>query len=155
MSEAQIPIDCPVPPCPRCYESKDELDDHFQSIHGGSASEFDLQEWVDNNRRMEIDELDHEEQYGPYFQSQRNRRLRVDSYECQVCGTDEKTLDWLYGTDFHVHHVRQVDLYIRANGDFDHEGAHSLYNLITLCPRCHPIVEKCGLPPEVDPSDNL
>lgn len=67
--------------------------------------------------------------YGPNWQTQRNKARERDKYTCQVCGLVES------GKAHHVHHIapfRTFTSYLMAN---------QLENLTTLCPTCHHRVE--------------
>jgi DEAD/DEAH box helicase domain-containing protein len=63
--------------------------------------------------------------YGPEWESIRQRVLRRDGERCQVCGalSSEQPL--------HVHHIHPFRSFT------DHETANQLQNLIALCPSCH------------------
>lgn len=71
--------------------------------------------------------------YGPnWLQQRRNARYR-DGYKCQNCGMTEKEA----GQEHDVHHIRPF----REFGIEQYVNANTLSNLITLCHRCHLIVE--------------
>lgn len=67
--------------------------------------------------------------YGPDWESIRQRVLRRDGQRCQVCGTlsSEQPL--------HVHHIQPFRSFI------DRATANQLQNLIALCPSCHRLAE--------------
>jgi len=69
--------------------------------------------------------------YGPNWRPQRRAARKRDGYKCQRCGITEDEL----GREMDVHHIRRF-------GDFsDYKEANSLKNLVTLCNRCHLVVE--------------
>jgi DEAD/DEAH box helicase domain-containing protein len=63
--------------------------------------------------------------YGPNWPAQRDQARARDGYRCQNCGTPEQ------GYAHHVHHK----IPFRAFASY--QQANQLYNLVTLCPRCH------------------
>lgn len=72
------------------------------------------------------------QEYGQGWNEARERALERDGYECQLCGT---TADEL-GRNPDVHHVVPVRAYDASDGH-DIEDAHTLDNLVSLCPGCH------------------
>jgi len=67
--------------------------------------------------------------YGPNWETQRQRARQRDGFRCQLCGAAETS------RTHHVHHkipFRTFDSFIHAN---------MLENLVTLCPECHRRVE--------------
>jgi 5-methylcytosine-specific restriction endonuclease McrA len=73
--------------------------------------------------------------YGPNWRKQRRRTLERDGFECQICSMDREEHQQEYGCNPVVHHVVRF-------GDFDdYETANKLNNLVTLCKRCHGLVE--------------
>lgn len=61
--------------------------------------------------------------YGKHWERKvRPARLRLDGFMCQDCSVEDAT-----GRSLAVHHVR-----LRRNG-----GPDALWNLVTLCLRCH------------------
>lgn len=73
--------------------------------------------------------------YGPNWYQQRREVLERDDYECQSCPVDREQHNERYGCDPVVHHITRF-------GDFDnYKEANELSNLITLCKRCHGLVE--------------
>ncbi len=68
--------------------------------------------------------------YGPNWQTQRQRALDRDGQRCRTCGAD--------GPVLHVHHIRPFRDYGYVPGVNDHYlQANELDNLVTLCPGCH------------------
>jgi 5-methylcytosine-specific restriction endonuclease McrA len=66
--------------------------------------------------------------YGCNWEFQRKQRLKIDDYECWLCGKRQPRLN--------VHHqipFTKCDDYIEAN---------DLSNLVTLCDTCHCIAER-------------
>ena len=57
----------------------------------------------------------------------RNRRIRMDCYQCQMCGTAK---------NLHVHHIRYPDVWGTENVEDD---------LITLCDSCHAKVHEIDI----------
>jgi len=70
--------------------------------------------------------------YGPGWRETRERALERDGYACVVCGADADDI----GRNPDVHHVVPVRLFaaspVLAVGD-----AHTLDNVVSLCPGCH------------------
>jgi len=82
----------------------------------------------------------HINDYGLNWGSQKRKAKKRDNHQCQVCGYvsgGDRVLD--------VHHIKKAKLF---DGDF--ESANHLNNLITLCRKCHALVEKgkieCPIP---------
>ena len=82
--------------------------------------------------------------YGPNWERNRKKVLKRDNYTCQACGetNDEATLD--------VHHLEKFRSFRlplfsgevkNVLAEFNYEQANRIENLITLCKRCHKIVE--------------
>ncbi|HEX7588898.1 MAG TPA: DEAD/DEAH box helicase [Anaerolineae bacterium] len=63
--------------------------------------------------------------YGPNWQTIRDRVRARDGYRCQSCGTAEN------GKAHHVHHKTPFRAFASR------EQANQLDNLVTLCPNCH------------------
>jgi DEAD/DEAH box helicase domain-containing protein len=63
--------------------------------------------------------------YGPDWDTIRQRVLRRDGRTCQVCGTSIQV------DSLHVHHIKPFKSF------HDRLTANQLSNLITLCPTCH------------------
>lgn len=51
--------------------------------------------------------------------------LELDNYQCSICGRENCTEKFYRGKSLSVHHI---------DGNYGNNG---LYNLITLCHRCH------------------
>jgi len=68
--------------------------------------------------------------YGPDWETQRQRARARDHYTCQNCGAKER------GKPHHVHHRVPFRLFSSS------EEANRLENLVTLCPRCHKQAEQ-------------
>jgi DEAD/DEAH box helicase domain-containing protein len=67
--------------------------------------------------------------YGPSWQTQRDRARERDHYSCQICGAPER------GRVHHVHHKIPFRNFVSV------EQANQLDNLVTLCPSCHRLAE--------------
>lgn len=83
------------------------------------------------------------ENYGPGWAPARERALERDGHECVVCGATREEL----GRNPDVHHVVPVRRFV------EHEvltkrDAHTLDNLVSLCPSCHRKAEFGKLPQE-------
>jgi len=76
-------------------------------------------------------------QRGRNWKHQSRLALKRDGYRCQIC---HKQLG-RKGFDYGVHHIKP---YREFKGDY--ESANQLSNLITLCRRCHALVESGKLP---------
>lgn len=72
------------------------------------------------------------EAYGTGWYATRRAALERDDYECVRCGTGRDELE----RNPDVHHIVPVRRYIEAD-DFEKTDAHSLDNVVTLCPPCH------------------
>lgn len=71
--------------------------------------------------------------YGPNWVRQRRTARHRDNYTCQLCGVSEQQL----GRELDVHHV----VPFRNFGVAQYQQANRLSNLISLCNKCHLIVE--------------
>lgn len=72
------------------------------------------------------------EPYGEGWAATRRAALERDGYACVRCGTDADAL----GRNPDVHHIVPVRHYIEAAA-FEKTDAHTLENVVTLCPPCH------------------
>lgn len=80
----------------------------------------------------------HEPYYGPNWQRQRRRARKRDNYTCQKCGKSTKK----NGRALDVHHIipfREFNYIPDENENY--KQANELSNLISLCDRCHKLVE--------------
>jgi hypothetical protein len=77
-------------------------------------------------------------EYGPDWPKQRARALRRDGWKCQECGLTMNAHRSIWnGEGLHVHHVEKLR-------EFDTpEAANRLENLLTVCRRCHHLLESC------------
>lgn len=78
-------------------------------------------------------DTDKTDRYGPSWPKQRQQALERDNYTCQACGLEEKE----HWRGFPVHHIIPRKKFVDNSGEFDHEKANELDNLVTLCDRCH------------------
>lgn len=77
----------------------------------------------------------YERYYGPNWRKQRRRARERDGHECKVCSMDKQNHQQKYNCKPVVHHKTRF-------GDFDsYQVANELDNLITLCRRCHGLIE--------------
>jgi transposase-like protein/5-methylcytosine-specific restriction endonuclease McrA len=74
--------------------------------------------------------------YGPNWDEQRSKALNRDNYTCQRCGMDEDKHREKYGRGLDVHHISH-----KKNFD-EYEKMNELSNLISLCVRCHKLLER-------------
>lgn len=75
-------------------------------------------------------------EYGGKWWQIRQEALTRDGYTCQSCGTTRDDLN----TNPHVHHIKPIR-------DFENpQDAHTIDNVVTLCPRCHGKVENGAIP---------
>lgn len=81
--------------------------------------------------------------YGPSWYQARRDALDRDDHRCQRCGLSEPEAKERYTNGLNVHHIRPA-VEFKDGGEFDHEAANELSNLITLCHGCHKKLE--GLP---------
>lgn len=70
--------------------------------------------------------------YGPGWRDVRERALERDGHACVLCGTDADDL----GRNPDVHHVVPVRLFA-ALPVLTVRDAHTLENVVSLCPACH------------------
>jgi DEAD/DEAH box helicase domain-containing protein len=87
--------------------------------------------WISLNETTVNDLKDHMlwheggNDYGPGWETLRQRVLQRDGQRCQVCGTAGSA------QPLHVHHIQPFRSFTSQ------EAANQLQNLITLCPSCH------------------
>jgi len=70
---------------------------------------------------------------GPNWDEQREKRLRVDNYECQDCGAESGP----NGISLDVHHKVERTHFVDENNNVDWDRANDIDNLVTLCRSCH------------------
>jgi hypothetical protein len=77
--------------------------------------------------------------YGPNWEEQAEKRREMDNYCCQRCDLPQVE----NGRKLDVHHIVKFRSfgYIRGENDY-YLDANDIHNLISLCQKCHPIVEK-------------
>ena len=80
----------------------------------------------------------HDKWRGPNWKRQRNKARKRDNYTCQECGITEDEL----GRPMDVHHIVPWREF-----DNDWKKANKLSNLISLCPHCHTTLERNGITP--------
>lgn len=81
--------------------------------------------------------------YGPIWKQQRQRAIERDNRTCIVpwCGMTREKHREQYDTDIHVHHIKPMRTYVDEDRTLDHENAHKLSNLVTVCSEHHPFIE--------------
>jgi 5-methylcytosine-specific restriction endonuclease McrA len=73
--------------------------------------------------------------YGFSWPTQRRKARKRDFYRCRVCNISDEECKERFGSELHVHHqtpFREFE---------DSERAHRLDNLLTVCPKCHGVLE--------------
>jgi len=78
--------------------------------------------------------------YGSNWKEQRRKRLKRDSFTCQKCGLSNEENKKLYSKELEVHHKKPI----RKFDNDDWGKINNLNNLITLCSKCHSIIENEG-----------
>ncbi|MFA9427347.1 homing endonuclease associated repeat-containing protein [Natronorubrum sp. A-ect3] len=73
--------------------------------------------------------------YGANWQRQREKRISVDGYQCRRCGMGRGEHYKEYDRDLSVHHIRKFNKFSI------YKTANVLANLITVCEKCHRIIE--------------
>lgn len=81
---------------------------------------------------------------GENWREQRDAALVRDNHECVVCGAGKEEI----GREPDVHHIRPRHVFVDSGGEFDHEAANKLNNLVVLCPSCHRTWEGIPLRPD-------
>lgn len=83
-----------------------------------------------------------EQYYGENWQEKREQAIERDFYKCRMCRLSNTECLEEYGCELHVHHkipLRQFETPEKAN---------RLWNLISLCPSCHQMVESRAQKPQ-------
>jgi len=110
--------------CRHCGEHRKEL----KSSAGVGA--FCDKECRDKHQRGEQHPMwngGKEGYYGPLWETQREKALERDNYQCQSCGVSDENAT----IGLNVHHITEYK-------EFDKdENAHDLDNLVCLCISCH------------------
>lgn len=75
---------------------------------------------------------------GANWKVQKKAALLRDGYKCCLCGRQPSKVD---KAGIHVHHIRPYRMF-----EGDYLTANELRNLITLCRKCHNLVERHGYP---------
>ncbi len=78
--------------------------------------------------------------YGKGWNEVRERALERDGRACVVCGTDAEEL----GRNPDVHHIVPVRVFVETPV-FAERDAHTLDNVVSLCPSCHRRAEFGGI----------
>lgn len=72
--------------------------------------------------------------YGEDWYRQRAKALKRDKYACQKCGYESKRN--------HVHHIRKIAYFVNSQTcEVNYKEANDLENLMTVCPKCHKILD--------------
>ena len=81
--------------------------------------------------------------YGPNWPERRQRALERDDYECQTpwCEMTQADHQQQVGKDISVHHLIPRKFFVGPDGQFDHEQANRVSNLVTVCSKHHLIWE--------------
>lgn len=82
---------------------------------------------------------------GELWRQQREHAIDRDEYECKICGMGRDKHQDVFGRDLAVHHKKPRRKFNTA------EEAHQLENLVTLCDRCHGLVEGSAIELEGEP----
>lgn len=88
--------------------------------------------------------------YGGGWDTQREKALQRDQYQCSVCGISDETHRNRFGYGLDVHHKPPVRLF--HQWDRPPDDAHVLRNLVTLCRTHHPDAYGTTVAPETDSS---
>lgn len=73
--------------------------------------------------------------YGPSWDTQREKAVERDGYQCQECGMEREKHREKWGSDLEVHHIEPLRKFN------DTKKANQLENLITVCKICHLTME--------------
>lgn len=87
--------------------------------------------------------------FGYNWDTQREKRLEYDGYECVVCGLSDKEHRNKFKDGLHVHHIQARRNFTDENGDIDWRSANAVDNLVSLCVVCHRKWEGIPLKPDV------
>jgi ribosomal protein S27AE len=108
--------------------------------HGRFCSDECQNDWMSENWRGEDHPAwegeDAGDSYVKDWRSARRKALTRDNHECQRCGDGRSEI----GRNPDVHHIKPVEQFD------DYNDAHTLDNLVTLCPSCHKKVESGSVP---------
>jgi 5-methylcytosine-specific restriction endonuclease McrA len=120
--------------CDYCGEVREVLKSDVERGQQRFCSQGCLSKWMSENWRGENHHQwkGGEADYTGKWRSVRREALERDEYECQRCG---KTMEEM-GREPDVHHLIPVRCFD------DPQAAHRLLNLVSLCRRCHTIVER-------------
>jgi len=122
--------------CGREYEIKLSLADNrkYCSIKCCNA------DWVESGKYTGENNHNwkggYESYYGPNWQNQRYEARQRDNYTCQQCGVTEDEL----GCQLDIHHK----IPFRELGLERYEEANILDNLVSLCKKCHSLLQNGG-----------
>lgn len=156
--------------CPKCVREADEfLGEHYAEVHdierieracdycecemvvlaserqygaGRFCSRECLADWMSENRSGKDHHqwLEGSRSYTGKWWSVRREVLQRDDYRCQYCGKESDEI----GRNPDVHHIVPLKTFD------DPQDAHTLDNLISLCPTCHRNAEYGNI--EITPS---
>lgn len=118
--------------CDNCGETYFEEPSHAEKYERSFCSKECEQEWKSEHLFGAGEDAPnwrggHEKHYGETWEEQREKAIKRAGGSCESCGTDEGELR----RSPDVHHIKPLRLFDNP------DDAHSLDNLIALCPRCH------------------
>jgi len=127
--------------CSFCGDTKDIIPSHTGKTDNYFCGEKCRNKWLSANYAGESNPMyagGHENYYGKNWQEQREKRLKIDGYQCRACGMDRHRHKEKHGKDLEIHHIKR-------KGDFEKlSEANKISNLVTTCHDCHRRFE--GLP---------
>lgn len=124
-----------IRPCAHCGKPVERLQNEVDKMPNSFCDQSCYSEWRKTLTGESAPRWSggHHDYYGHDWASQRRKARERDRYTCQRCGATESEL----GITLDVHHIKPF----RSFGLARHTEANVLSNLVSLCDRCHALVE--------------